>query len=63
MLNLCCHLRQFSNMQDFSASDGSNVRLGEREQRNCPTFSGQKLDLESRAIFVAVHHGPYIAFF
>jgi len=30
-LKLCCHLRQFPNVQDFSAADGSNVRLDERE--------------------------------
>ena len=50
-------------MQDFSAADGSNVRLAEREQRNRPAFSGHKLDLEGRAITGAVHHCSYIALF
>lgn len=63
MLNLCRHLRQFSNMQGFSTSDWSNVRPVEREQHNRPAFSGHKLDLEGRTIFVAVHHCPYIALF
>lgn len=49
-LNLCCHLHRFSNMQDFSATDWSNVRLGEREQRNRPAFSGHKLDLEGHTV-------------
>ncbi len=60
MLPLLC---QSSNMQDFSATNWSNVRPVEREQRNRPAFSGHKLDLESRAISIAVHHGPYIALF
>jgi hypothetical protein len=50
-------------MHDFSAANWSNVRLVECEQRNCPAFSGHKLDLEGRAITIAVHQRPYVALF
>lgn len=50
-------------MQHFSAADGSNVRLGEREQRNRPAFSSHKLGLEGHAIPIAVHYRSYIALF
>ena len=43
-LKLCCHPRQFPNVQDFSAANGSNVRSVEREQRNRPAFSGHELN-------------------
>lgn len=62
-LKLGCHLRQFPNVQDFSAANGSNVRSVEREQRKRPAFSGHKLDFESLAIIVTVHHCPYVALF
>jgi hypothetical protein len=62
-LKLCCHLRQFPNVQDFSAANGSNVLSVEREQGNRPALSSHKLDLEGRAIAVTVHHCPYVTLF
>jgi hypothetical protein len=56
-------LRQFSDVQDFSATDGSNVRLVEHEQRNRPAFSSYKLNFEGRAISVAMDHCPYVTLF
>ena len=48
-------------MKDFPVANGSNIRAVEREQCNGATFSSHKLDFESCTIFVAVHHGPYVA--
>jgi hypothetical protein len=62
-LELCCHLRQFSNMQDFSTGDWSNICWGERKQRNRPAFSGHKLNFEGHAISVAMDHCPYVTSF
>ena len=50
-------------MQNLFAAHWSNIRLGEGQQCNCCSFSCHELDLECRAIAVAMHHSPQIALF